>query len=303
MAQVLVIGLVEGTIFGLLAVGITLVYRGTGTINFALGEVGTVGLYAAWWLSVDRQLPWIAGAAGALAVAATLSLVFERGIVRPMKARNPLAIAVATVGLLTFLLSLQYQFFGESPREVPVPLTGSGVQLAGVTVTPTQLLSLVVVAVLAVALGQFLRRTDFGLGVLAAAQDPDAARLVGVPLHRVTAFVWGAGGAAAAIAALFVAPAVGSLTPGFASAHLFVVALVAAVMGGLSSLPGAFIGGLVLGVLKAGVLRAFAESPLPGKEYLVYLAIVLVVLLLRPAGITASLRLPRLPRLRPEEAR
>lgn len=291
MVQVLVIGLVEGTLFGLLAVGITLIHRGTGSINFALGEVGTFGLYVAWWLSVDQGLPWIVGAIGAVAGSVGLSLGFERFVVRPMKVRNPLAISVATVGLLTALLSFEFQQFGESPREVPVPIHGLGIRIAGVNVSPTQLLSVAVVAAIALGLAQFLRRTDFGLGVLAAAQDPDATRLVGVPLRRVTAFVWGAGGAVAALAALFVAPTVGVLTPGFASTHLFVVALIAAVVGGLSSLPGAFVGGLALGVLKSGVLRVFSESALPGKEYLVYLAIGIAVLLFRPNGILGTPRL------------
>lgn len=291
MAQVLVIGLVEGTLFGLLAVGITLIHRGTGSINFALGEIGTFGLYVAWWLDVDRGLPWVVGAAGAVAGSVALSLAFERWVVRPMKVRNPLAISVATVGLLTALLSFEFQQFGESPREVPVPMHGLGIRIAGVNVSPTQLLSVVVVATIAIGLAQFLRRTDFGLGVLAAAQDPDATRLVGVPLRRVTAFVWAAGGAVAALAALFVAPTVGVLTPGFASSHLFVVALIAAVVGGLSSLPGAFVGGLALGVLKSGVLRVFSESSLPGKEYIVYLAIGVGMLLFRPNGILGSARL------------
>jgi len=290
MAQVLVIGLVEGTLFGLLAVGITLIHRGTGAINFALGEVGTFGLYVAWWLTVDQGMPWIVGATGAVATAVALSLAFERLVVRPMRVRNPLAVSVATVGLLTALLSFEFQRFGESPREVPVPIHGLGVRVAGVNVSPTQLLSLLVVAAIAIGLGQFLRRTDFGLGVLAAAQDADATRLVGVPLRRVTAFVWAAGGAVAALAALFVAPTVGALTPGFASTHLFVVALIAAVVGGLSSLPGAFVGGLALGVLKSGVLRLFAESTLPGKEYLVYLTIGIAVLLFRPNGILGTAR-------------
>jgi branched-chain amino acid transport system permease protein len=290
MGQVLVIGLVEGTIFGLFAVAITLVYRGTGAINFALGEIGTVGAYTAWWLSVDHDLPWAVGALGAVATGALLSLAFEWLILRPMKVRNPLAVVVATIGLLSFLLALEFQLFGESPRDPAVAIRGAGVRVFDVTVTPTNLLAVVVVAAVALGLGQFLRRTDFGLGVLAAAQDPDATRLVGVPLRRVTMFVWAAGGGAAALAALLVAPSVGTLTPGFASTHIFTVALVAAVVGGLSSLQGAFLGGLAVGILKSAVLRVFADSTLPGKEILVYLLIIVVVLLVRPSGIFAGTR-------------
>lgn len=290
MGEVLVIGLVEGTLFAILAVGITLAYRGTGTVNFGLGEIGTLGLYAAWWLSVDRGLPWLVGAIGAVGVGVAVGVLFERLVVRPMRVASPLSVSVATVGLLSFLLALEFQAFGESPRAVAVPLHGFGVRVAGVVVTPTQLLSIGVVAAVALGLAVFLRHTDFGLGVLAAAHDPEAARLMGVPVVRVKTFVWGASGAVAALAALFVAPTIGVLSPGIASTHLYVVALAAAVVGGLSSLPGAFVGGLLVGVGKAAVLRMFAGSTLPGKEYVVYLAIVLVVLLVRPDGIAGARR-------------
>lgn len=290
MGEIAVVGLVEGTLVAILAVAITLTYRGTGTVNFALGEVGTLGLYVAWWLSIEKGLPWAVGAAGALAVGTGVGVVFERLVVRPMHVANPVTISVATVGLLSFLLALEYQVFGASPRAVAVPLNGFGVRVAGVVVTPTQLLSVGVVIAVAVGLALFLRHTDFGLGVLATAQDPEAARLMGVPVARATTFVWGASGAAAALAALFMAPTIGVVSPGIASTHLYAVALAAAVVGGLSSLPAAFIGGLLVGVSKAAVLRAFAGSDLPGKEYLVYLAIVLAVLLVRPDGIGGAWR-------------
>jgi branched-chain amino acid transport system permease protein len=285
VGQVLVIGLVEGTLFGLLALGISLVYRGARTLNFALGEIGTLGLYAFWWLSVDHNLAWPAGALGAIAVAVAVAAAFERLVARSAAGQGPAAPAVASIGLLTALLAFELQVFGESPRAVRPPIAGLGVQVAGVFVSPTQLVGVGVAAVVAAGLGLFLRATDFGLGVLATAEDPDAARLMGIPASRVATFVWGAGGALAALAALLVAPSVGVLTPGFASAHLFTVALAAAVVGGLGSLPGAFVGGLVVGVAKAALLRVFASSTLPGKEYLVYLGIVLALLAVRPQGL------------------
>lgn len=288
MGQVLVIGLIHGAIYGLFAVGITLVYRGTRAINFAQGEIGTLSLYAAWWLSTEHGLPWVVGAAGALVLAAAVGLAFERLVIRPMVSANPISVAVASVGLLSFLLVLELQVFGESPREVAGPIQGLGRSVAGVQVSPTQALSLVVVAAVALGLSQFLRRTDFGLGVLAAAQDPDAVRLVGVPLRRISAFVWGAGAATAALASLFIEPSIGVFAPGFAS-RLYLIGLVAAVVGGLSSLPGAFVGGITIGVLEAAGNR-YIDVSLPGVNFIIFLAIVLAVLLWRPAGILSGLR-------------
>jgi hypothetical protein len=165
-----------------------------------------------------------------------LGCLFEYLVVRRMQASDPVAIAVATVGLGLFLLACEFQIFGESPKELAGPVEG-GVTIAGVIVTPTQIFGLVLALVLGFGLQAALRRTDFGLGILAAAQDPAAVRLVGVPLSRISLTIWGAGAALAALASLLVEPTVGVFGPGYAS-ELYVVGLAAAVVGGLNSLPG-----------------------------------------------------------------
>src|SRR5207247_98157 len=115
-------------------------------------------------------------------------------------------------------------------------LSGKGLSLAGVVVSPTQIVSLVFALGVGLGLSVVLRRTDFGLGVLAAAQDPSAARLVGVPVNRVSAFVWGTGAGLCTIGCLLVAPGLGAFAPG-ALGRLFLFGLTAAIVGGLTSLP------------------------------------------------------------------
>ncbi|MHB8670957.1 MAG: branched-chain amino acid ABC transporter permease [Acidimicrobiales bacterium] len=286
-AQNLVLGLVDGGIYALLAVGIVLVYRGSRVLNFAQGEIGTLGLFVAWYLTTEQGLPWIVGAAGCVIVATAIGLVFERLIVRPMADSSRLSVAVATVGLLLLLLALGFRLFGESPRSVRGPTAGRGVVLASVVVSPTQMVALVVTLTVAIALAVLLRRTDFGLGVLAAAEDPVAIRLVGVPLSQVSAFTWGAGAAISALAVLLIEPTIGVFTPGFAS-ELFVKGLAAALIGGLSSLPGAFVGGLVVGLVEAEVTSASLTSSLPGIPTLAVFALILTVLLVRPRGLFGS---------------
>jgi branched-chain amino acid transport system permease protein len=287
--QVLVIGAVNGTIYALFAVSVALVYRGTRTINFAHGEVGTLSLYVAWWIITDSGLPWVLGAIVALAVAAAIGVAFERFVVRPLEKADRATVAVATVGLLSLLLALQLQLFGASPRTLKGPIGGLGIRIAGVYVSPTQLLALVIVVTVAVAVTRVLRRTDFGLGVLATASDPDAARLMGVPVNRVSGFVWGAGAALAALAALLVVPSVGAFAPGYAT-ELYLRGIVAAVLGGLSSPLGAIAGGYALATLEYGTRRAFLRSTVPGLEYIVILVVVLVVLVARPTGLLATAR-------------
>lgn len=284
MGQVIVFGLVAGGIYGLFAVGIVLVYRGSGVINFAQGEVGTLALFLAWYLITDRGWPWLLGATAAIALAAGVGWSFERLVVRHMIDASRVAVAVATVGLLGFLLALEFKLFSESPRAIAGPIGGLGVKVAGVFVSPTQILALVVTVAVAGGLALLLKRTDFGLGVLAAAEDPVAVRLVGVPLARVSGFIWAAGAATAALAALLIEPTIGVFVPGFAS-ELFLRGMAAAVVGGLKSLPGAFVGGLVVGLIEAGAGRWLGDLSLPGIQVLSVFTLILVVLLFRPQGI------------------
>jgi branched-chain amino acid transport system permease protein len=213
-----------------------------------------------------------------------VGLAFERLVVRAMADSSRISVAVATVGLLLFLLAFGFRVFGESPRTDAAPIAGRGLELFGVIVSPTQLLALAVTLGVGAALAFLLRATDFGLGVLAAADDPTAVRLVGVSLSRVSAFTWGIGAAVSAVAALLIEPSVGSFVPGYAS-ELFVFALAAALVGGLASLPGAFAGGLVIGLLKVFVSSATITSELPGVPTLAVFAVILVVLLVRPGGL------------------
>jgi branched-chain amino acid transport system permease protein len=287
MARVVVIGLVNGGIYGLLALGIVLVYRGSRVLNFAQGELGTVGLYLAYWLSVKHHNPYWVGALGAILLAVVLGLLFEWLVVRHMVEGPRLAVAVATVGLLLFLISFELERFSASPRPAPVPLAGRGFSIAGVIVSRTQILSLVLVALVGLGLAAVLKRTDFGLGVLAAADDPVAVRLVGVRLWRVSAFTWGLGAGLSALAALMIAPTVGVFTPGFAS-EMFVKALAAALIGGLVSLPGAFVGGVAVGLIEAGSLKLFSGSALPGIEILAVFVTIVAVLVARPQGLLGA---------------
>lgn len=277
MGQVLVLGLISGGIYALFALGVVLVHRGTGVLTFANGEVGTAGLFLAAVLVSDLGLPWVVGAVVAIAFAVLLGCLFEWLVVRRMQASDPVAIAVATVGLGLFLLAGEFQLFGESPKELAGPIDG-GVTIAGVIVTPTQIIGLLLALVLGFGLQAALRRTDFGLGILAAAQDPSAVRLVGVPLSRISLTIWGTGAALAAIASLLVEPTVGVFGPGYAS-ELYVVGLAAAVVGGLNSLPGAVVGGVTLGVAEAAASRYLSGLGLSGMRYVVVLTILLAVLL------------------------
>jgi branched-chain amino acid transport system permease protein len=291
MLQALVVGLVTGAIYGLMALGLVLVYKGSRVLNFAQAEIGTACLYIAWMVSGRGHRPYILGAVAAIAAAVVIGLLFERLVVRRMADAPRLSVAVGTIGLFTFLFAAEIYFFGPSPRYLPAPISGLGIQLAQVFVSPTQLLSFAVIGSIAVALAAFLRFTDFGLGVTAAAQDAAAVRLVGIPLGRVSMFTWGVGAGLSAVAALLIEPTISVIAPGVIGEPLFVGGLAAALLGGLTSLPGAFLGGLVVGVVSTEVEFAASGRAIPGVSSLVLLAIVAGVLLVRPQGLLGAANL------------
>ena len=284
MIGVLALGLIAAGIYGMFAVGIVLVYRGTRVLTFAGGEVGTASLYVAAWLVTDHGAPWFVGALAAIAFAAALGAAFEYFLVRRSVDADPVVTSILTVGLLVTLLAVELRSFGASPKTLDAPVHG-GVDVGGVIVSGTQIAAILVAAALGFGLQRLLRSTDFGLGILAAADDSSAARLVGVPVARVKLALWSGSFGLAALAALLVEPTVGVITPGYAST-LYLDGLAAAVIGRLTSLPGAVGGALAIGLSESAATRYLSGWDLPGMNYLVVLVLLLVTLLGRAYGPT-----------------
>ena len=285
--QPIILGLISGSIYALIALGIALVYKSSRVLNFAQAEIGTLTLYATYGVTVALGLPWIVGAMASIAGGIAIGLVFELLVIRRMITASRVTVAVATIGLFSLMLAVEAQFFAGKIFILPPPFSRGGVTIAGVYVSANQWLALGVVIVVAAALAAFLRFTDFGLAVLASADDPVAAQLMGAPRNRISAFIWGTAGALSALAVLLIEPTVGALAPG-AFAGLFVGGLTAALVGGLSSLAGAFVGGLVVGIVEAEVKAHLVISQIPSTNVAAMLVIVLLVLLLRPQGLLGN---------------
>lgn len=284
MPATILAGIVNGAVYGLLAVGIVLVYKGSRVLNFAQGELGGWALFVTWWFVERQKWPWPAGAAVGIASAAVIAVLFNQFIIRPMGNAPRLAVAVATVGLFLFLLSLEVVIFKQAIAFLRPPISGRGIPAFGIGLSPTAMLALATLAVVGIGLAAFLRYTDFGLGVLAASQDPDATRLVGVSVSRVSMFTWVSAAVLGAIAALLIEPIVGVFAPGIMT-EIFVRALAAALVGGLTSLPGAFAGGIIVGVTEAVAVKVVPATAFPSISFVVMLAVIIVVLLFLPRGV------------------
>lgn len=291
MEQQLVAGLVNGSIYGIIALGIVMVYRGSRVLNFAQVEMGTFGMFVAYQCVEEWGWPWLTGAVAAIVVTGALSAAFEYLVVRRMIDAPRLTVTVATIGLLLLLFSLELKIFGTSPRFLGGPIDGLGPKILGYHVSPTQMLAFAVAVGGGLGINAFLRRTDFGLAVLASAQDANAVRMMGVRLGDVSQFTWITAGVLSAIAVLLLEPSLGVFGPGafsFGANAIFIPALAAALLGGLTDLTKAFYGGLFVGVVQAEAVHFVGSSSIPGAGSTAVFVVIVAALLLRTSKLSVA---------------
>src|SRR5438270_2104430 len=280
LPAVVVSGFVSGATYALLGLGIVIIFRSTDVVNFAIGDFGTFGVYVAFALLV-RGLPLAIAAIAAVVVAGLLGVVTERTVVRPLGPGKTFAALVLTLALSLILVSVAGLVFGHQPQAFPALVPGT-VTVAGLVVAwqkiVTALLAVVAMAVIAL----FMRYTTLGIAMRASAEDPYAARIVGINRNLIAPLAWFIGCGLAGLAALLLAPDA-TLTVTLMVAPLF-RAFAGVFLGGLQSMVGAAAGGFAIGVLDDLAGRYVSAS---FRDTIVFVIIVLV-LFLRPAGLLAS---------------
>jgi ABC-type branched-subunit amino acid transport system ATPase component/ABC-type branched-subunit amino acid transport system permease subunit len=252
-SQLVADGAVNGLVFGLLAMGIVLVYRSTRVINFAVGNMGMVGAGLFALLAVQYNVPyWIAALVG-LGVGTLYGAVVELMVIRRLFTAPRVIVLVATIGVAQLSLAIlgAYPEIDVDGARFPLAV-GSVRHWAGVRISGPQLTILVVVPVVAVALGWFLTRTTAGKAVKASADNPDRARLSGINPKLVSTFVWAIAGALATLSLSLIAGTTGSANNlDTLGPSTLVRALAAAVIAGMASFPLAFVAGVAIGVVQA----------------------------------------------------
>ncbi|HVF12136.1 MAG TPA: branched-chain amino acid ABC transporter permease [Actinomycetota bacterium] len=288
MLPYLVIGVVSGVVYGLAALGLVLIYKGSRIFNFAQGEFGTVAMYILYFLVSLQGMNYFLALIFALIVGAILGVLTERLVVRPLHS-SPRSIGlVGTAGVALLLVGLQLLIAGPLPRGVEGALEGRGPTLAGFTVSRQSLLTIVVLAVVATLSALFFKKTPLGLAILANSQDSTAAKLNGVNVNRISAFTWGLAGVLGALTGAVLAPDV-PFYPGYMTTVMLIPAFTAAIVGGMTSLVGAFVAGQIIGLVEAMGQFFIAKTPAlakvpEGSAVLIFIVLV-VALLFRPTGL------------------
>jgi branched-chain amino acid transport system permease protein len=280
---VIVLGAVLGTVTGLLAVGLVLVYRTTRVVNFAYGAMGGLPASLGIELYLAKGVPWPLAALLAVAAGVLTGLVVERVVIRRFATASRLVLTVATIGLAQVLGGAEMlvpMLFGQSPL-VPsfrTPLTSLQVDVHPLVLTGNDLLIVAVVPAVLAALSWFLLRTDEGRAVRAIAENTERALLLGIPVRRLSTLVWAMVGGLAALTVVLRAPGQGLTIDAAAGPALLLPALAAAVVAGMGSLPRAFAAGVVLGVFDQIVRWNTSQQAV---TTVVFAAVILVALLIR----------------------
>ena len=287
LPAVVVSGIVSGSAYALLALGIVIIFRSTDTVNFAIGDIGTLAVFMTATL-ISAGVPVALGLIIAVVIAGILGIITERTLIRPLgHSRNYVFIAlVVTIGLGLLIHAGIFVGWGTRPQSFPVVLEGT-VKIFGIALTWNKILAATIAAIAMIGIAWFFKKTPFGVAMRATADDPVGARMVGIDSGRVAAIAWFLGCGIAAIASFFLA-ADTSLNPNLTLSPLF-RAFAGVFLGGLTSMAGAVIGGFTIGVLDNVAGRYISASY---RDTMVF-AIIVLVLFIRPAGVLGAGRKER----------
>ena len=280
LLQLLIGGVAQGCIYGLIALGFVLIYKATETVSFAQGDLMMVGAFGGLLTMTLLGFPFWVSVLAAVIGMGLFGVLLERMVIRPILGQPAFSIVMLTIGVGYVLRGVITMIpnIGTDTHSLAVPYAGEVLNLGGLVLAAEQLVIIGVTAVLCAGLFAMFKYSKLGIAMQAASQNQLAAYYMGIPVKRLNGLVWGLAAGVAAIAGLLLAPIT------FVHANMGFIGLKAfpaAVVGGFGSLPGAIVGGLVIGVVEA--LSGF-YLPEGFKDIAPYI-VVLLMLVLKPNGL------------------
>jgi branched-subunit amino acid ABC-type transport system permease component len=277
--ELALVGIAFGALYSLAALGIVLIYKTTGVLNFAHGAIGMFSTFIAYEFGVVRGWPAPIAVLLALAFAAAFGWFMERFTLRPLRDRPVLTRVIVTLGWLLVLQSVASLIWKDTSYHIPLQLfPQNGIRIAQLTLGYNQIANIIIAAALAVLLALFLRFTPLGVAMRATSDNSTAAQLLGIHVNMVAASSWILGSVTAAIAGLLLAPLTTLNTTQLTV--VVITAFGAALIGGLTNLPLTFLGGIFLGVSQS-LLILVIPAQIGGAKDVLTFVVILGVLLLR----------------------
>ena len=278
----LINGISLGSVYAIIALGYTMVYGIAKMLNFAHGDIIMVGGFAAFTVISTMGGNPIVGVLTAVVVCTVLGVVIERVAYKPLRNASPLAVLITAIGDSYLLQNIALLIFGSNPRQFTSVINIPPLKLADgqLSISSVTIVTIVTCIIIMIGLTTFINKTKIGQAMLAVSEDKGAATLMGIDVNRTIAVTFAIGSALAAIAGVLLCSAYPSLTP-YTGSMPGIKAFVAAVFGGIGSIPGALIGGIILGVIE-NLSKAYISSQLADA---IVFSVLIIVLLVRPTGI------------------
>jgi len=275
----LINGMVLGSVYALLSLGLTMIFGILGIVNFAQGELYMLGAFVGYFLIMVQKVPFLPALLISMLVMGVFGLLIERFPFRPIQGKADESMILATVGLSVFLMNGAILLFGADPRRVETPFSDVFIHLGTFSISMQRILVFTVTVVLIILLTFFIRKTRMGKAMRACQQDLNAARIVGIDTKRVSMVTCFIGSALAAAAGVLIAPLF--LVSPVMGLKVIAKAFVIVILGGLGNVAGAIMGGFIIGIaenLTAGFISSDLKDIIP-------FTILILILLLRPEGI------------------
>ncbi|MBO9310907.1 MAG: branched-chain amino acid ABC transporter permease [Chloroflexus sp.] len=279
--QLALSGIANGAIFALVALGFVLIYKSSDVINFAQGELLLIGAYLTYAMVEQFGLWWPAGVIIAVVLAAIVGVLIEQLVLRPLIGEPVISVIMVTIGLSSLLRAIVGAIWGVTPRPAPQFLPTDTATILGANVGVDRIWAFGLAITLFVVLTLFFRYSREGIAMRAVADDQQAALSMGISVKKVWAVAWAIAAITAAVGGILLMSIFGGVSGTIARVGLIVFPVV--ILGGLDSIPGAIIGGLII-----GLLQSFAGGYLPpewGLGEVVPFIVLLLILLVRPYGL------------------
>ena len=278
----LINGISLGSVYAIIALGYTMVYGIARMLNFAHGDIIMVGGFTVFTIVTTMGGSPVVGILASVVVCTVLGVTIERVAYRPLRDASPLAVLITAIGVSYLLQNVALLIFGSNARQFTSVITVPALKLAGgkLSISSVTIVTILSCIVIMAALMAFINKTKMGQAMLAVSEDRGAATLMGINVSRTISVTFAIGSALAAVAGVLLCSAYPSLSP-YTGSMPGIKAFVAAVFGGIGSIPGAFIGGILLGIIE-NLAKAYISSQL--SDAIVF-SVLIIVLLVRPTGI------------------
>ena len=273
----LINGISLGSIYAIIALGYTMVYGIAKMLNFAHGDVIMIGCYVVFMTMSGMNMNPLLSVILAVVVCTVLGVIIEKVAYKPLRKASPLAVLITAIGVSYLLQNIALLIFGADTKSFSSVVPLQNIKIGGITITGVTVVAVLACIVIMIGLMIFIKKTKAGQAMLAVSEDKDAAQLMGVNVNGTISLTFAIGSGLAAIAGVLLCSAYPTLTP-YTGSMPGIKAFTAAVFGGIGSIPGAFIGGILLEILG----KAYISSQL--SDAIVF-AVLIIVLLVKPTGI------------------